>query len=301
MFVFLAIFASDAGTSELRLSPRFAERRAACPYRLPRGMGTPPDTTPMPRYYPNTHFSDCWASAGNITFYHRDGKCWWRSRSTLTFAGTPAQLASLEVHRRALAAWRTLPQHVQMEWSRRAAAVEPHRPPFGTGAHISGHNLFVSAYHGFCTLGREHIPEPVDFRPFPDFCLKFLDASVQGDADLALSFRLSVPDGTAADGYALLCKLQLAPAGKGCNPGKMRNFLAEDVPGAAPAGTSSVTEPELSGTVEARTVAVTVPDYTAFTGTQGGMYSLHLRYLLIDRLTGYRSRCRKMSCTVDTT
>ena len=29
----------------------------------------------MPAYNPNLLISDCYGSAGSITFYHRDGKC----------------------------------------------------------------------------------------------------------------------------------------------------------------------------------------------------------------------------------
>ena len=39
-------------------------------------------------------------------------------------------------------------------------------------AHISGQNLFVSAYHGFFTLGDEHVPEPQRFDSIPPFAVK---------------------------------------------------------------------------------------------------------------------------------
>ena len=56
----------------------------------------------MPIYHPNTRFSDCWGSAGDVTFYHRDGVCYWRSRDRHSFGGTSAQFKALDVHRRAL-------------------------------------------------------------------------------------------------------------------------------------------------------------------------------------------------------
>ena len=56
----------------------------------------------MPVYHPNTRFSDCWGSAGDVTFYHRDGVCYWRSRDRHSFGGTSAQFKALDVHRRAL-------------------------------------------------------------------------------------------------------------------------------------------------------------------------------------------------------
>lgn len=58
----------------------------------------------MPAYDPNLLISDCYGSVGSITFYHSDGKCRWRSKSTLSFAATTRQSAALDVHRRALAA-----------------------------------------------------------------------------------------------------------------------------------------------------------------------------------------------------
>ena len=112
----------------------------------------------MPAYTPNLLISYCYGSAGSITFYHRDGKCRWRSKSTLSFTATPRQFTALDVHRRALAAWRTIPDTEKERWHEIARNVPPHRPPFGSGGHISGHNLFVSAYHGFVTLGSRHLP-----------------------------------------------------------------------------------------------------------------------------------------------
>ena len=137
----------------------------------------------MPAYNPSILISDCYGSAGSITFYHRDGKCRWRRRSSLSFTGTPAQCTALSVHRRALAAWRTIPDTEKERWHDIAKNVPPRRPPFGSGGHISGHNLFVSAYHGFVTLGDEHIPEPVEHRPFPVFAAEFVSPALQSPAD----------------------------------------------------------------------------------------------------------------------
>lgn len=64
-----------------------------------------------------------------------------------------AQAAHLEVHRRALATWRDVPDEVKERWNEFAREVEPHRPLFDHSSWISGQNLFVSAYHGFFTSG----------------------------------------------------------------------------------------------------------------------------------------------------
>ena len=254
----------------------------------------------MPAYNPNLLISDCYGSAGSITFYHRDGKCRWRSKSTLSFAATPGQSAALDVHRRALAAWRTILDTDKEKWHDIARNVPPHRPPFGCGGHISGHNLFVSAYHSFHTLGDEHIPGPVEFRPFPVFAAEFVRAEAVSTSDLRIVLKLSMSEANNPTRYALLCKVQLTEAGKGCNSGKMRNFLAEDVTDTVPAGMSSEAVPGLTGTVEVRTVAVTIPDYRTFSGTVPDSYSLHIRYMLIDRETGYRSRHQKLSAVIGT-
>ncbi|MDD3945788.1 MAG: hypothetical protein PHS38_13925, partial [Bacteroidales bacterium] len=117
----------------------------------------------MPIYPPNIRFSDCWSSVGGITFYHRNGKCYWRSKPAPVFPGTLGQLDHQSVHLRALAAWRTLDHQVQLQWAGYAGEVAAHRPPFLHENHISGYNLFVSAYHGFATLGNEHVPAPARF------------------------------------------------------------------------------------------------------------------------------------------
>ena len=116
------------------------------------------------------------------------------------------------------------------------------------------------------------------------------------DLRIALNLSMSIADNPTR--YALLCKVQLTEAGKGCNPGRMRNFLAEDVTDTVPVVMSSETMPELSKTVEVRKVAVTIPDYRTFLGTVPGSYSIHIRYMLIDRDTGYRSRYQKLSAVI---
>ena len=62
------------------------------------------------------------------------------------------------MHRRAIAAWQSLPEEQQDLWESYSLGVEPHGPPFDHTTRISGYNLFVSAYHGFATLGNEHVP-----------------------------------------------------------------------------------------------------------------------------------------------
>lgn len=70
------------------------------------------------------------------------------------------QMEAQSVHLRALQAWRALTPAVQELWNSLAVVVPSHRPPFKKDHHITGHNLFVSAYHGFSQLGNEHILSP---------------------------------------------------------------------------------------------------------------------------------------------
>jgi len=85
----------------------------------------------MPRFYSNTNFSDCWSSAGNITYYHRNGICYFRSKAYSEFKGTVGQLEQKQVHHRAILAWQGLSHMQQLKWRKLAVGVASHRPPSG--------------------------------------------------------------------------------------------------------------------------------------------------------------------------
>ena len=237
----------------------------------------------MPRFYPNTRFSDCWASVGNVTFYHRDGICYFRSKAYSEFAGTAEQLENLDLHRRALRAWQGLDYRVQEIWRENARCVAAHRPPFDGRNHISGYNLFVSAYHGFAQLGNEHVPVSQAFVPFPIFSLDYSGCGRDGEGGLSLTFRLTLCGTDEFSRYRVLCKVQLEEPGMGRNPGKMRNFLSASIP----SGTSSE-------------IFVTVKDYQSVWGLSLDTYQLHLRYILLDTVTGYRSQYHSLSTLAKT-
>ena len=95
----------------------------------------------MPLYEPNTRFSDCWSSVGDITFFHRDGKCFWKTKPVCVFPGTAGQLDQGDLHRRALAAWRTVEHSDQEVWNDYAKSVTSHRPPFDSSSHITSHHI----------------------------------------------------------------------------------------------------------------------------------------------------------------
>ena len=232
----------------------------------------------MPKYEPNSRFSDCWSSAGNVTFFHRNGVCYWKRKPQCTFPGTEGQLAVLELHRRALAAWRNLKHQVQLQWNGYAEAAPSHRPPFDGTTHITGHNLFVSAYHGFAQLGIEHVPEPVPWEDFPVVNLEFLKGEVNDGKDLQMNFRCLLPECAEPARYRLVVKLQMTEPGHTRTGGFYRTF------------------PALSNcpSTDSRQ-SFLIPDYRSLWPVSGPSYRVHCRYLLIDSRTGYRSNHRTSS------
>lgn len=222
----------------------------------------------MAQLRPNLLITDAYGSAGAVTAYHRNGKCFLRQRICPVFPGTSGQLASSSVHLRALQAWRSLPHEEQLRWEPFARVVEPHRPPFDHLARISGNNLFISAYHGFATLGREHIPSPVPFEKFPTYQVSILGASAAAGT-LQIRWKLEMED--SAGRYRLLTKIQLGRPGRGWNTGALRNYLAE-------------------GTAHDAAVTTSIPDYVSVYGLDLDSYQVHARCILLDTVTGYRSQ-----------
>ena len=234
----------------------------------------------MPRFTPSVLISDCWGSVGDLTFYHVDGKCYYKKKPQCEFKGTAAQLEQLEVHRRAMAAWRTVPHETQKIWHEYGKGAPSHKPPFDGTSHISGQNLFVSAYHGFYALGNEHTPQPQPFTPFPVDALEFAGCERPNSTDLLLRFHLTFENCPFPERYHLLLKLQLTSPGRGKKPGLMRNFLALD---ACHAGDS--------------TVEFLIKDYRGIWGLDLQEYQAHCRYILLDRMTGYRNIHTPLSFT----
>ena len=71
----------------------------------------------MPRFVPDTLFSDCWSSVGNVTYYHRNGVCHFRCKAYSEFAGTA---------QRTIKAWRGLSSKDHKKWRRFAEGVAAH-------------------------------------------------------------------------------------------------------------------------------------------------------------------------------
>ena len=226
----------------------------------------------MPRLKPSILIADCWGSVGDLTFYHLDGKCYYKKKPQCAFKGTEAQRAALEVHRRALAAWRMVPQEKQVIWHEYGKGALSHKPPFDGTSHISGQNLFVSAYHGFYALGNEHTPEPQPYEKFPIDALEFVSCVRPNPQDLLLRFRLTFENCPSPERYHLLLKLQLTNPGRGKKPGKMRNFLA-----LAPCSAGD------------STAEILVKNYRDIWDLDLQEYQAHCKYVLLDRQTGYRN------------
>ena len=222
----------------------------------------------MPKFKPTVLIQDCWSSIGDITFYHRNGQCFWKRKPNPRFPGTQAQLDQQLVHHRAIVAWQHLEHSVQLQWNEYARVVPSHRPPYNENHHISGFNLFVSAYHGFAQLGHEHVPAPQQFPQFPPSALELLQIeSGSTPGTLSLRCRLHLTGTDNPERWHLSARIQLTAPGVGCNPGKMRSCIGIRNPG--------------------NEVLLTVPkphlqEYTA-----------HIRYRLIDEVTGYRNNWHK--------
>ncbi len=91
----------------------------------------------MPKFHPTPIIQDCWSSIGNITFYHRNGQCFYKRKPYTQYRGTAAQLDQAQVHHRAILAWQQLPHSVQLQWRELAKSVPSHRPPYDDNHHIS--------------------------------------------------------------------------------------------------------------------------------------------------------------------
>ena len=222
----------------------------------------------MPKFNPNAIIKDCWSSIGDITFYHRNGQCYWKRKPKPSFNHTPARLDQAQVHHRAILAWQQLQHSVQLEWRELARCVPSHRPPYDDQHHISGYNLFVSAYHGFAQLGREHVPVPQPYPLFPVSHLQLLQIdSGTSSETVTLRCRLSLQNTDNPARWHVSARIQLTAPGVGCDPGKMRTCLAIR---------------EQQNEIVFNVPRPDIEDY-----------QVYLRYRLIDSVTGYRNNWKK--------
>ena len=222
----------------------------------------------MPKYIPNSRFTDCYASVGNITFYHRDGECFFRTKAKPVFPGTAGQQVQLSIHQRGLQEWRNLGHEEQLEWNALARTVRSKRPPFNTSTHISGYNLFMSAYHGLACIGDERIPEPQPIPDFPVVCLEMASSTVINETDLQISFLIT--GDTIPMNMRIIGKLQLTAPGYSPHRGKFRNYVSTiDNDGH---------------------VIFIMHEYKTASGLDLREYQIHMRYFIIDSQSGHRSK-----------
>ena len=227
-----------------------------------------PNLKTMPKYIPNSRFTDCYASVGNITFYHRDGECFFRTKAKPMFPGTAGQQVQLSIHQRGLQEWRNLGHVEQLEWNALARSVRSKRPPFNTSTHISGYNLFMSAYHGLACIGDERIPEPQPIPDFPVIHLSLVSATVTNETDLQISFRIT--GDTIPKNIRVVGKLQLTAPSYSPHRGKFRNHV---------------------GTIDNDGhVTFIMHEYKTVSGLDLREYQIHMRYFIIDPLSGHRSK-----------
>ena len=220
----------------------------------------------MPKFHPTPVISDCWSSIGDITFYHRNGQCYWKRKARTPFVGSPAQLDQAQVHHRAILAWQHQPHSVQLQWNECARTAPSHRPPYNEPHHISGFNLFVSAYHGFAQLGCEHVPVPQPYPEFPISSLQLL-ATTCSNGVATIRCRLTLATSTP-DRWHISARIQLTAPGVGCDPSKMRTYM-----GVRNADNQIVFNVPSPGIED---------------------YQVHVRYRLIDEVTGYRNNWIKL-------
>lgn len=221
----------------------------------------------MPKYHPNSRFSDCYSSVGNITFYHRNGECYYKVKPNPTFPGTPSQIDQLCVHRRAIRAWRELTHETQLQWNALAKNVKSKRPPFNTNTYISGYNLFVSAYHGLAATGQESTPIPAPIPSFPQIHLEYKTSTLKNGTDLQITFEADTTIDTF-NNYTLIGKLQITKPGYRPNTGKYRNYI----PTIIQSGNKTHFTFTLSNQNEDKSII-----------------SIHLKHFLVHTPTGYRT------------
>ena len=115
-------------------------------------------------------------------------------------------------------------------------------------------------------------PITASLQAFPPVSVDFSDVSLADTTSLRLRFKTFFPEGIDASRYQILMKIQLAKPGYGRKPGLMRNFLAE-APCSSGEGTASFL----------------IDDYANRWKLDLDEYQVHCRYVLLDRLTGYRN------------
>ena len=230
----------------------------------------------MPKYIPNSLFSDCYASVGNITFFHKDGECFFKTKANPTFPGTAGQRVQLSIHQRGIREWKRLCHDEQLEWNALAKSVKSKRLPADPSCRICGYNLFMSAYHGLACIGDERTPEPQPLPNFPIVFLELASVAVPNGSDLLISFGINGE--TIGKQHRIIGKIQLTAPGYNCHRGKLRSHI---------------------GTInDEGQVIFMIRDYKDTSGLDLQEYQVHMRYFLIDADSGHRSKEQCLSVRI---
>ena len=139
----------------------------------------------------------------------------------------------------------------------------------------------MSAYHGVALLGDERVPKPAKFVDFPVFSLGFKRVEVDESGVMRLKCLVTLQDVEDFTRYRVLAKIQLARAGAGRRPGLMRNFLADE-----------------KCSAKHSAVVFSIADYAGLAGEVLREYQVHMMYILVDTMTGYRSRHKSKSFVI---
>lgn len=177
-----------------------------------------------------------------------------------------------------MAAWASLDRNTQLKWIEYETTAEPHRPPFDHKAHISGNNLFISAYHGFALLGNEHTPAPQPFQ-MPPFVVTF-DRAVVENGVLRLTVDAHVSPDDNPGRYRLYSRLRLTSPGKGYGVRGMKGYLA-------------------AGDCSGR-VTITIPRYTEIWNLPEERFQIQAMSIILDSETGFRSQYQRTICILST-
>ena len=92
-----------------------------------------------------------------------------------------------------------------------------------------GHNLFVSAYHGFAQMGNEHLPQPAVYPKFPETKITSVSGRIVGSSNLKIDCRILLLDCTDPHRFRFAARIQLTRPGGGLNQSLMRSFMGNTV------------------------------------------------------------------------
>ena len=137
------------------------------------------------------------------------------------------------------------------------------------------------AYHGFHTLGSEHVPSPAPFEPFPSFVVEAMSAASLGDGLLLLVSVMGL-EYVSASRYWLYGRVQLTEIGKGVSSRVARKSVLS------------------SSSCVSSQVELILPDWRLVWPelVEEDVFQVHGSFVLLDAVTGYRSQRRRWSFKV---